>query len=81
MCSANGELVTVSATDPLNLVGFIVPGERIAAISGKHVTFRDGVAMENENQASADQTPPVWAELPGTFPAADSSPPLDQAAQ
>jgi ATP-dependent Lhr-like helicase len=35
--------VIVSAADPLNLVGIIVPGERITAISGKSVTFRDGM--------------------------------------
>ncbi len=43
---ASGEAITISAADPLNLVGFIVPGERVAAISGKFVTFRDGVAVE-----------------------------------
>jgi ATP-dependent Lhr-like helicase len=41
-----GELVTISAADPLNLVGIIVPGERIAANSGKLAAFRDGVAVE-----------------------------------
>jgi ATP-dependent Lhr-like helicase len=38
------EMVSVSAADPLNLVGIIVPGDRVAAGSGKTVTFRDGVA-------------------------------------
>jgi hypothetical protein len=28
----------------LNLVGILVPGERVPAISGKTVSFRDGVA-------------------------------------
>jgi ATP-dependent Lhr-like helicase len=42
----SGELVTISAADPLNLVGIIVPGERIAANSGKLAAFRDGVAVE-----------------------------------
>jgi len=41
--NANGERVVVAAADPLNLVGIIVPGERIPAISGRSVTFRDGV--------------------------------------
>ncbi|MGC2196034.1 MAG: DEAD/DEAH box helicase [Terriglobales bacterium] len=39
-----GETITVSAADPLNLVGILVPGDRVPAISGKTVTFRDGVA-------------------------------------
>jgi ATP-dependent Lhr-like helicase len=38
-----GELTTVSAADPLNLVGIIVPGDRTPAISGRHVTYRDGI--------------------------------------
>jgi ATP-dependent Lhr-like helicase len=41
-----GEAVTVSAADPLNLVGILVPGERVAAISGRSVTYRDGVAQD-----------------------------------
>ena len=36
--------ITLSAADPLNLVGILVPGERVPAISGNSVTFRDGVA-------------------------------------
>ena len=38
-----GERVVISAADPLNLVGIVVPGERIPAISGRSVTFKDGV--------------------------------------
>jgi ATP-dependent Lhr-like helicase len=41
--SVNPERVVIAAADPLNLVGIIVPGERIPAISGKSVTFRDGL--------------------------------------
>jgi ATP-dependent Lhr-like helicase len=38
-----GEVVTISAADPLNLVGVIVPGERVPAISGRTINYRDGV--------------------------------------
>jgi ATP-dependent Lhr-like helicase len=41
--------VTISAADPLNLVGIIVPGERVPAISGKFVTLRNGVAVSGED--------------------------------
>jgi ATP-dependent Lhr-like helicase len=34
--------VTISATDPANLVGIIVPGDRPAAIAGRTVQFRSG---------------------------------------
>ena len=40
---ASGEHVTVSAADPLNLVGIVVPGERVPANSGRSITFCDGV--------------------------------------
>jgi ATP-dependent Lhr-like helicase len=40
-----GMTISLSAADPLNLMGIIVPGERVPAISGKSVTFRDGMAV------------------------------------
>jgi ATP-dependent Lhr-like helicase len=43
-----GEQVTISAADPLNLVGVVLPGERVPAISGRTVTYRDGVAIVDE---------------------------------
>jgi ATP-dependent Lhr-like helicase len=43
---ATSQVVTVSAADPLNLAGIVVPGEKIPAISGRFVAFRDGVAVE-----------------------------------
>ena len=42
----SGETITVSAADPLNLAGIIVPGERVPAISGHSVSFRDGSLVE-----------------------------------
>ena len=47
---ATGETLVVSAADPLNLVGFIVPGERVPAISGRYVKLRDGVAVDPEER-------------------------------
>ncbi|MFQ5696393.1 MAG: DEAD/DEAH box helicase, partial [Terriglobia bacterium] len=44
-----GETVTVSAADPLNLVGILVPGERVPAISGGLVSFKDGVSVLAES--------------------------------
>jgi ATP-dependent Lhr-like helicase len=44
-----GETLTLSAADPLNLIGILVPGERVPAISGKTIAFRDGVAVRNED--------------------------------
>jgi ATP-dependent Lhr-like helicase len=44
----SGEVLTISAADPLNLIGIIVPGGRVPAISGRTVSYRDGVAVEPE---------------------------------
>jgi ATP-dependent Lhr-like helicase len=44
----SGEALTLSSADPLNLVGILVPGEKIPAISGKSVSYRDGVAVAPE---------------------------------
>ena len=52
-----GEQITISAADPLNLVGIIVPGERVAANSGKVVAFRDGVAVEADPHANVISMP------------------------
>ncbi len=43
---ASREVVTISAADPLNLVGIVIPGERVASSSGKTITLVDGVAAE-----------------------------------
>jgi len=52
-----GELITVSAADPLNLVGIVVPGERIPVNSGRVVAFRDGVAAEPDERANVIRMP------------------------
>src|SRR6204780_127711 len=43
-----GESVTLAAADPLNLVGIIIPGERVSSASGKTITLLDGVLAETE---------------------------------
>ena len=71
--------ITISAADPLNLVGIVVPGERVPAISGRWVTFRAGVAVRPaveaasavENGAEPAQTPeshPQISALPEIAP-------------
>jgi len=49
----SGDTMTLSAADPLNLVGILVPGERVPAISGKTVSYCDGVAVSPELGVSA----------------------------
>lgn len=49
---STGELIHIAAADPLNLVGILVPGERVAANSGRVVAFRDGAAIEPSEAAN-----------------------------
>jgi ATP-dependent Lhr-like helicase len=48
----SGEIIMLSAADPLNLVGIVVPGERVPANSGRIVAFRDGVAVQPDVRPS-----------------------------
>jgi ATP-dependent Lhr-like helicase len=41
----SGELTTLSAADPLNLVGLLTPGRRITSISANRLLLRDGLAV------------------------------------
>ena len=52
----SGETMTLSAADPLNLVGILVPGERVPAISGRTVIFRDGIAVTASDQLAVSET-------------------------
>ena len=36
---------TVSGADPLNLAGIVLPGERLPALAGNRVLYRDGVPI------------------------------------
>ena len=40
-----GEIIELSACDPLNLVGVLTPGPRIPATLGNVVIYRDGVPL------------------------------------
>jgi ATP-dependent Lhr-like helicase len=40
-----GTMVSVSAVDPLNLIGIATPGERLAALSGNRLLYRDGIPI------------------------------------
>jgi ATP-dependent Lhr-like helicase len=63
---AKGELITISAADPLNLVGILTPGSRIPAIASHRILLRDGLPIAalkagkvislDQNTEEADQT-------------------------
>nr|WP_225779013.1 crosslink repair DNA glycosylase YcaQ family protein [Pseudomonas sp. Marseille-Q3773] len=41
----DGALVAVSASDPLNLIGSLLPGAKVPAVAGNRLLYRDGVAV------------------------------------
>ncbi len=41
----DGELVCLSGCDPLNLVGTVLAGDKVPALAGSRVLYRDGVAI------------------------------------
>jgi ATP-dependent Lhr-like helicase len=41
----SGEMVALSATDPLNLVGVLTPGPRVPSLTGNAILLRDGVPI------------------------------------
>ncbi len=47
------QITLVSSADPLNLVGIVVPGARIAANSGQAIAFQNGVPVPLEEPARA----------------------------
>ena len=58
--------VTVAGADPMNLVGIVVPGSRVASVPGRSVRFRNGTVLENEavSVALVDIPLPVEAVVP-----------------
>jgi len=42
------QTIRIAAADPLNLVGIVLPGERIPSNSGRSFALRDGVVVETE---------------------------------
>jgi ATP-dependent Lhr-like helicase len=50
--SAAPQEVKIAAADPLNLVGIILPGQRVPSTSTNFLTFRDGVVMSDFVSAS-----------------------------
>ncbi|MEO8199905.1 MAG: DEAD/DEAH box helicase [Gemmatimonadota bacterium] len=42
---ARGQLISISAADPLNLVGIVTPGDRVPALRKNRILFEDGIPL------------------------------------
>ena len=56
----HGDLVTLSAADPLNLSGLITPGPRVAAHPSQRLLYRDGVPIEKPGTDTNGVTFGTW---------------------
>jgi ATP-dependent helicase Lhr and Lhr-like helicase len=71
-CSA---MISVAAADPINLAGIILPGDRVPAVPGKLVVYRNGSLHQEETVASLEEIGsilpavmlPVAPPIPGLF--------------
>jgi ATP-dependent helicase Lhr and Lhr-like helicase len=49
-----GDLVSLSAADPLNLAGIVTPGARVTALTNNRVLYRDGVPVATLTAGQSD---------------------------
>jgi ATP-dependent Lhr-like helicase len=60
-------ILTVAGADPMNLVGVVVPGDRVPAVPGRQVLYRNGRVHDESASTPAINstvTPPLAAALP-----------------
>jgi ATP-dependent helicase Lhr and Lhr-like helicase len=66
-------IISVSGADPMNLVGIVIPGDRLPAVPGKQVVYRNGILeSEPESESVSSEKRPVAFEAM-SYPA--SAPP------
>jgi ATP-dependent Lhr-like helicase len=64
------KVVTISAADPLNLVGIVTAGERIRAASRTRIAYRDGVPLAVREGDAIRELTPIDADTTGDILAA-----------
>ncbi|HYJ41248.1 MAG TPA: helicase-related protein, partial [Steroidobacteraceae bacterium] len=57
-----GDLVSLSAADPLNLTGIITPGARVPALANNRVLYRDGVPVAVHSGGQSEFIVPMEPE-------------------
>ena len=57
----NGQTVRLNGADPLNLVGIILPGARVAAVRTNSLTYRDGLSIANEAPGAPQGARSAWS--------------------
>jgi ATP-dependent Lhr-like helicase len=60
---SEGAMISVSAADPLNLVGIITPDDRVSAFAANRVLYRDGVPIAKFESGAVSflvELDPAW---------------------
>ena len=65
-------VIAVAAADPLNLVGIVLPGERVSSIPGRQLRYRNG-RLYSEGSLESEQTEGAAAILPPLAPSVATS--------
>jgi ATP-dependent Lhr-like helicase len=71
--------ITVAAADPINLAGIVIPGDRIPAVPGRQVLYRNGIVLtESKGVPEADIIPTesIPTQLPPAMLPAAAAPGL-----
>jgi ATP-dependent Lhr-like helicase len=55
----DGSLISLCGADPLNLVGTLLPGNKVPALAGNRLVYRDGIPAA----AIIAGKPQYWLEL------------------
>ena len=66
-------IILVAAADPINLIGIVIPGDRVPAVPGKQVLYRNG---NLHTESEADRPPVETSQLPPAMLPATASPGL-----
>ena len=52
--ASSAQEIRISAADPLNLAGVILPGPRVTAVAGNYLVFREGVVVRSGSRRDAE---------------------------
>jgi ATP-dependent helicase Lhr and Lhr-like helicase len=72
----SSDVIPVAAADPINLVGIVVPGERIAAVPRKQVLYRNGQPLVSTEDMQESEDVPADVGVPGFVAPTTASPDL-----
>jgi len=64
--TASDAIITVAAADPVNLTGIVIPGNRVPAIPGRKLSYRNGCVVPDTGEAQV--AAPIVELLPPHIP-------------